>query len=119
MSSTGRNRDNCARGNSHTIGKCERAQRETGRGHWKDGARTSAFRTWDVEEGIKRTEGWVINPLGLPKETVNLVHLVYPGFCPTFLFNHRVNFLAEGFDIFRIRKKTVQCLRERLLTGID
>ena len=119
MSGNGRNGDMCARGNSYAIGKGERAQREADPGHWKYGARTSAFRTCGVEEGIKRTEGWVIKPLGLPEETVDFVHFVYPGFRPTFLFNHPVNFLAEGFDILRIPKKTIQCLGERLLKGID
>ena len=34
MGGTGRNGDECACGNSHTVGKCERAQRETGHDHW-------------------------------------------------------------------------------------
>ena len=45
MSSTGREGDKCACGNSHTVGKCERAQRKAGRGHWKDVAHTSEFRS--------------------------------------------------------------------------
>ena len=53
--------------------------------------------------------------MGLTEETVNLVHLVYPGFRPAFFFNDRVDLLAEGFDIFRIGKKTVHYLRDRLL----
>ena len=49
MSGIGRDGDKCACGNSHTVGKCERAQRNTPHGHWEDGARTLAFRTSDVE----------------------------------------------------------------------
>ena len=63
--------------------------------------------------------GQTINPLGLPEEAVHLVHLVYSSFRPTFFFNHRVDFFAEGFYIFMIRKKTVQYLRERLSTCDD
>jgi hypothetical protein len=71
-------------------------------------------RTWDTGEEIKRTVADTINPLGLPEETVDLVHLVHSDFRPTFLSNHSVDLLAEGFNIFRICKKTVQHLRERL-----
>jgi hypothetical protein len=44
------------------------------------------------------------------------VHLVYPSFRPTFFSNHGIDLLAEGFDKLGIRKKTVQYLRDRLLT---
>jgi hypothetical protein len=52
MSGTGWDGDECACGDSHAIGKCERPQCKTAHGHWENGARTSAFRTWDVEEEI-------------------------------------------------------------------
>jgi hypothetical protein len=66
-------------------------------------------------EGIQRTEKETINPLGLPEETVDLVHLVHSGFRPTFFCNHRVDLFAKRPDIFRIRKKAVQYLHDRLL----
>ena len=59
-------------------------------------------------EEIQRTEDETINPLGLPEETVDLVHLVYPSFRPAFFFDHCVDLLAERFYIFRILKKTIQ-----------
>jgi hypothetical protein len=61
-----------------------------------------------LRKGIERTRAETIKPLGLPEETVYLVHLVYPSFRPAFFSNHGVDLLAEGFDIFRIGKKTVQ-----------
>ena len=66
-------------------------------------------------EEIQRTEKETINPLGLPEETVDLVHLVHSGFRPTFFCNHRVDLFAKRPDIFRIRKKAVQYLHDRLL----
>ena len=105
--------------NSHAIGKCERAHGKTTSRYLKNGACTSACRIWKAEEEIERTVGQTINSLGLPDEAVDLVHLVYPDFRPSFLFNHRVDLFTEGFDILRIRKKTVQYLRERLLTCND
>jgi hypothetical protein len=45
-------------------------------------------------EGIWRTEGETIEPLGLPNETVELEHLIYPT-----LRNHGIDLMAEGFDI--------------------
>jgi hypothetical protein len=72
-----------------------------------------------IGEGIQRTDDETIKPLGLPDETVHLVHLVYSGFRPTFIFDRGVDLLAEGFDIFRMRKKLVQYLGEHLLTYND
>ena len=118
MSGIGRDGDKCASGYSHTIGKCERAQRNTPHGHWKDRTRISTFRTWNVE-AILRTGAYTTKPLGLSEETVYLVHLIYSSFRPTFFCNHRVDLFAEGFNIFRILKKTVQYLRERLLACSD
>ena len=115
MSCTGRDGDKCAGGNSHTIGKRERAQRETGHGNWEEVESKSASRTWGTEEEIKRTKGKSTKPLGLPEEAVYLVHLVHSSFGPTFFSNHRVDLLAQGFNIFGIREKTIQYLRERLL----
>jgi hypothetical protein len=66
-------------------------------------------------EEIQRTCRDTINPQGLPEKTVELGHFVHPSFRPTFFPNHHVDLLAERFDVFRIRKKTVQYLRERLL----
>ena len=116
MNGTGWDGDQCACGNSHAIGKCERAQRQTEEGNWIEARSKSVCCTWDAGEGIQRTDGETINPLGLPDETVDLAHLVYPSFCPTFFSNYCVDLFAEGFHVFRTRKKTVQYLRERLLT---
>ena len=68
-------------------------------------------------KGIQRTGGDSINTLGLAEETVHLVHLVYPSFRPALFFNHRLDFLAERLNEFRISEKTAQHLRGRLLTG--
>ena len=70
--------------------------------------------TWVTEEEIQRTEGETINALCLPDKTVDLIHLVHSSFRPTFFCNHCVDLLAERLDIFRIRKKTVENLGERL-----
>jgi hypothetical protein len=119
MSCIGRDGDKGASGNSHTIGKCERAQRETCHGNLEDVESESASRIWDTGEEIQRTEAKTTKPLGLPEEAVYLVHLVHSGFGPTFFSNHRVDLLAEGFNIFGIREKTIQYLRERLLIWND
>ena len=57
MSGNGGNGDMCASGNSDTIGKCERAQREADPSHWKDGTRTSAFRVMLKKESNKQRAG--------------------------------------------------------------
>ena len=57
MDSTGWDGDKCTCGNSHTVGKCERAQHETVHDHWGKVARISAIRTWANEKGIQRTDG--------------------------------------------------------------
>jgi hypothetical protein len=67
----------------------------------------------------EQTEAQTINPLGLSEETVYPVHFVYPSFRPTIFCNHSVDLFTEGFDIFRVGKKTVQYLRERLLACSD
>ena len=64
MSSTGREGDKCARGNRHTVGKRERAQRKAAHGHWKDVAHTSAFRfrmlkTVNNEQRPKPSTRWL------------------------------------------------------------
>ena len=93
MDGTGRVGDKCACGNSHTIGKCERAQRQTA-GRYCEGGSKSVSRSWNTGEGFQQTDGEFVKPLGLPEETVHLVHLVYPSFRPTFFGNHRVDFLT-------------------------
>jgi hypothetical protein len=49
MSRIRRDGDDRARGNRHTVGKRERAQRETARGDWEEAESGSASRTWGVE----------------------------------------------------------------------
>ena len=104
ISYTGWDGDKCACGNSHAVGKCEWAQRETGHGNWEEVETKSASRSWSTGEIIQRTEAEAIKSLGLSEKTVHLVHLVHSGLRPTFFSNRRVNLLAEGFDIFWIRK---------------
>lgn len=51
VNGTGRDGNKCARRNSHAIGKCKWAQRETGHGHWKtEGIHQHSYS--DVDEGI-------------------------------------------------------------------
>jgi len=92
MSVTGRDGDKCACGNSYTVGKCERAQRETAHSNWEEVERKSGSVLGVNGKrkvlGIQRTEGETINPLGLPEETVDLVHLVHSSFRPAFFCNH-------------------------------
>jgi hypothetical protein len=102
-----------------TVTPLENVKGRNARRVTETGKNKSASRTRENGEEIRLTDGETINPLGLPKETVDLVHLVYPSFRPTFFFNHRVDLLAERFDIFRICKEAVQYLRERLLTCND
>ncbi len=118
MSGTRRNGDFCACGNSHTVGKCERAQHETAHGAWEDAESESVPHTWGAWKGTQRTQGNAVKPLGLAEETVYLVYLVYPSFRPAFFTNHRVDLLPKGFYIFRMGKKTVQYLHHRL-SSID
>jgi hypothetical protein len=57
MYGTGWDGDECACGNSHTIGKCEGAQRETDQGHWrKGGALISYSYSGYTREGIQLTD---------------------------------------------------------------
>jgi len=114
-----RHGDKCACGNRHTIGKCERVQREAAHGHWGKAENELAYRTWDARKKMSRTGGNTAQPLGLPEKTIYLVHLVYPSFRPAFIFDYSVHLLAEGFKIFWIGKKTVQRLRDRLLICND
>src|SRR6266576_199922 len=51
MSRNRRDGDGRARGNRHTVGKCERAQRETAHGDWEETESGSVSRTWGAEEG--------------------------------------------------------------------
>jgi hypothetical protein len=44
---------------------------------------------------------------GLPYEAVDLVHFVHRGLGPAFLGYYSLDLVAEGFDIFWVRKKTV------------
>lgn len=82
-----------------------------------ESASESASRSWYGREGIRRTGGDTINPLGFADETVYLVHLVYPDFRPALLSNHGLGLLAKRFNKFRIGEKSVQYLRSCLLTG--
>jgi hypothetical protein len=50
MSGTGRDGNECACGNRHTIGKCERAQCKAAQGHWENVAHTSVFRSWTLKK---------------------------------------------------------------------
>ena len=52
MSGARRDGDDRARGNRHAVGKCKRAQRETGHGDWEEAESGSVFRTWGAERGI-------------------------------------------------------------------
>jgi hypothetical protein len=56
---------------------------------------------------IRRTIAYVIESLSLTQKAVNLVHLIHCGLCPAFLGYHSLDFLAEGFNIFRMRKETI------------
>src|SRR6266566_3210484 len=44
MSGSSRDGDDSARGNRHTVGKCERAQHETDRGNWEEAESGSVSR---------------------------------------------------------------------------
>ena len=55
-----------------------------------------------------------INSLGLPYKTVKLVHLIYCGLRPAFLFHCLADLLAERFEVLWMRNKAVTYLRERL-----
>ena len=74
---------------------------------------TATGRKWEANQHLvigvlgeifQRTEAETIKSLGLSEKTVHLVHLVHSSFRPTFFVNRRVNLLAEGLDIFGIRK---------------
>lgn len=52
MSGTRRDGDDRARGNSHAVGKCERAHHETGHGDWEEAESGSVSRTWGADGGI-------------------------------------------------------------------
>ncbi len=51
MSGTRRNGDYCARGDSHTVRKCEWTQHETGRGPWEDAEGGSVPHIWGAWNG--------------------------------------------------------------------
>jgi hypothetical protein len=119
MSGTRRDGDDRARGNRYTVGKCERAQRETVHGDWKEAEGGSVSRIWGAEEGIQRTGGYTIKPLGLPEEAVYLVHLVYPSFRPALFSDNSVDLFTEGSEICWIGKEAVQDLCDSLLICND
>ena len=56
MNGTSRDGDKCACGNSHTIGKCERAQRETVNCNWEKAGRKSGSEPWVMgrESNVRR-----------------------------------------------------------------
>jgi hypothetical protein len=114
---TSRDGDDRARGNRHTVGKCERAQHETVRGNWEEVESGSVSR--NSRGGIRRTDGKTIKPLGLPEEAVYLMHLVHPNFRPAFFVNHSIDLFPEGFQIFGIGKEAVQKLRGSLWVDND
>ena len=119
MDGTGRDGDNRARGNRHTVGKCERAQRKTTRGNWETTESGSVFHIWGAEEGIRRTGHETTKPQALPEEAIYLVHLVHPSFRPAFFPNHSIDLFPEGFEIFGIGKEAVQNLCRSLWAGND
>ena len=48
------------------------------------------------------------------------MHLVHPSLGPAFLCHCSLNFVAEGFNIFRVGKKIIERIRERLnMTAIS
>jgi hypothetical protein len=119
VSGTRRDGDGRACGNRHTVGKCERAQRETAHGNWEEAERGSASRDWGSNEGIQLTDGETIKPLGFPEEAVYLVHLIHPGFCPALFSDNSIDLFAEGFEVFRMAKEAVQDLCDSLLVLND
>jgi hypothetical protein len=110
-----RDGDGGARGNRHTVGKCERAQRETAHGNWREAEGGSVSGARGSDEGIQRTDGETIKPLGLSEEAVYPVHLVQPGFRPALFPDNSVDLFAEGFEVFRIGKEAIQDLCDSLL----
>jgi hypothetical protein len=64
--------------------------------------------------GKERTIVYGIKSLHLTHKAVYLVHLIQRGLRPAFFGYHRLDFLAEGFDIFRMRKETIQQSCDRL-----
>ena len=119
MSGTGRDGDNRARGNRHTVGKGERAQRKTVRGNWERAENGSVFHIWVTEEGIQRTAHESTKPQALPEEAIYLVHLIHPSLRPAFFPNHSIDLFPEGFEIFGIGKKAVQKLCGSLWASND
>jgi hypothetical protein len=119
MSGARRDGDDRARGNRHAVGKCKRAQRETGHGDWEEAESGSVSRTWGADRGIQRTDGDTIKPLGLSEEAVYPVHLVHPSFRPALFSDNVIDLFAEGFEIFRMGKKAVQDLCDCLLACND
>jgi len=113
MNDTGRDADNRAAG---TVTPLENVKGRNATRLRATGKKRRANRHLGFRKGIQRTAGDAIHPLGLPDDTVYLVHLVYPSFRPALFSNNCVDLLAEGSDMFRIGKKTVQCLHEGLLT---
>jgi len=117
MSGTSRDGDDRARGNRHTVGKCERAQHETVKGNWEEVESGSVSR--NLRGGIQRTDGKTIKPLGLPDEAVYLIHLVHPSFRPAFFLDHDIDLFPQGFQIFGIGNEAVQNLRGSLWAEND
>lgn len=107
MSATRRDGDGRARGNRYTVGKCERPHCETAHGNWEEAESGLVSRAWGFDEGIQRTDGETIKPLGLPDEAVYLVHLVHPGFRPALFPDNRVDLFAERIEVFRMGKEAV------------
>jgi hypothetical protein len=59
---------------------------------------------WGAEKRVQRT-GDETKPKVLPNEAVYLVHLVHPGFCLAFFFNHSIYLFSQGCQIFGVSKE--------------
>ncbi len=59
MGGTGWEGDKCACGNSHTVGKCQRAQRETGHDHW---GKVHAYQRSVLALLGKESDEWMVRP---------------------------------------------------------
>jgi hypothetical protein len=66
------------------------------------------------EEGFSLTTSKRIQSLGLFDETIDLMHLVKPGFSPAFGLDYLLHFLPKRLHVLWEGSQVVECVHESL-----
>jgi len=72
------------------------------------------FLSIDVKHGVGLTDCERVQPLRLPDEAVDFVHLIDARLGPAFSMNDFFNFVSERFHVFRKGGQMIESMRESL-----